>query len=237
MIKYKGVYPAVDDSIILTRCLIHPISNITQDTIKIPGRPGVLHVNRSHSERPIELSFELNAKTSKQNAALAAHLSDWAESTTPQQLIPDEQPDRYYLAQLESMSAPDLAEPFPVITVRFVCADPYAYSLAERSMSVGNPMVNDGNVHVRPVIRFTPSALHVGATWSLNGRSISILGYSIQPGHTIIIDCVNRVITDNGQADAIMQKLSLTSDWLELAPGSNDISGPGGVATWRDAWL
>lgn len=237
MIRFNGSYPATDDSIILLSAQISPIPKIVAERVAVPGRAGMLQVSRQHAERTIRLNYELNGKSAQHNAQLMRALALWAESSAPKRLIADELPDRFFLAQLESIGAPDLADAFPEVELTFFCADPYGYALEESTGAVGAAVTNSGDVAVKPVITFAAANNYTGASWSCGGRTISLLSYPIQAGHTIVIDCAAGVITDNGASDAIMQALSLTSDWLELAPGSNTITGPGGTVKWRTTWL
>lgn len=237
MIQFRGAKPAADDRIILTSFRKSPVPTIESEHLRIPGRPGILLMDRRHAERIITATFELNGKSAAANEALAVQLARWAESSAPGQLVHPERPEAFYLAQLAGMSEPDLAEAFPTIDVDFICADPYAYSLAEQSAQVGTSFTVQGDVPALPVITLVPTSNLAGGIWVLGGQTISILGYTLQAGHSIVIDCAKRVITDNGQPDAIMQKLSLQSDWITLSPGSRSITGPGGTITWRTTWL
>lgn len=176
MIKINGLYPAADDSIILTALQIDPLPVISQDRVKVPGRPGLLMFGRSHDERTIRASFELNGKNPAQNALLARQLTVWAEHMAPRQLIADEMPDRYYLAQLEQATAPDLAEAFPMIDLTFVCADPYAYAVQASTGAVGAAVTNSGDVPVRPSIAFVAPSDYPSASWLCGGKTLSMAG-------------------------------------------------------------
>lgn len=240
MIRFRGVYPCYDDTIILTSLQIPILPEIGYTAQKIPQRPGVLGVDKTHNARTITAKFELNGKSAAKNAALAASLALWAESETAGQLIPDETPDRFYLALLSEASEPDYAQAFPEVELIFTCANPYAFSVAQQQENVGETIVYGGSVAAWPTIEFTPQADIDSAQWTDGTRILRIEdvsgAYKLQAGHTFVIDCANRRITDNDDT-SVMEHLTLLSDWLFIKRGVNNITGAGGIVKWRNIYL
>jgi predicted phage tail component-like protein len=237
MIRFRGVRPAYDDSIILIAAN-NPLSpEIEYTSQKIPLRPGVFGVDRTHNARVIDLTFELNGKSATRNALLAAQLIKWADSDADGQLIFDEQPDRYYQAILTSVGKINYAAAFPEVNMTFTCANPYGFAAKESTAAVGMSFIYSGDAKVYPVIEHTPESNISSAQWSDGTRIMRIQdsGYTITSGHVIKVDNATRVVTDNGSS--IMQHITLLSDWLYLKKGENTIQGTGGVVKWRDIYL
>lgn len=237
MIRYRGLYASYDDSIILVNLTNPPLPEITYQTQKIPLMTGVLGISKTHNARVIKATFQLNGKSAARNAQLAAALALWAESEATHKLILDEATDRFYRAILTETTEIDYSEAWPEVTLTFTCPNPYAFSIAEYSENVGDAIAYDGDVSVWPVIEFTPATDLSSAQWTDGTRTLKIEGtdYTLQAGHKFVIDCANKVITDNG--DSIMQHMTLLSDWLHLQRGINTITGAGGVVKWRNIYL
>ncbi len=235
MIKFRGTYPAYDDGIILTSASNPILPEIDHDEVKIPHRAGIIELWKSHNAREISLKYELNGKSAARNAALAAQLARWAESTEAGQMVFDEMPDRFYLARLISATAPDYAQPFPTVTLKFLCANPYAFATQESSANVGSLIIYEGDVRAYPLITYTTTANQNGALWQCGAMRLEISGYTIPAGHTVTIDNANHLITDNGVN--IMRYLALASDWIYIERGGVTINGTGGVITWRNIYL
>lgn len=234
MIRYRGVYPVNDQSIILTNLQMTPMPEIEYTTAKVPQMPGLISVDKTHNSRTISLTFQLNGKTPAENMALMALLASWAESAYEEQLILDERPDVYYLATLTETDETDLAEMWPEVTLTFTCPYPYALSVAVKSAQVGAALTYGGDIPAWPTITFQPAAATVNPQWS-NGAQIITLDYTVPAGHIVIIDNAKHKITDNGES--AMQHLSLLSDWIPLNKGQNIITGPGGLVEWREVRL
>lgn len=236
MIKFRGVYPAYDDSIIL-KAAVNPIMpTIGHDSIKIPGRVGVLSHNKTHDEREISLTYELNGKSAARNAALAAQLARWAESEAAGQMVFDEATDRYYLARLIDTTPPDYAQPFPTVTLKFLCANPYAFAKTESSANVGELITYGGDVRAYPLITYAPTTAKAGAYWIIGTMRLTIdSSYTIHAGHTIKVDNASHLITDNDTN--IMRYMTVASNWLYIERGGITVQGTGGVVTWRNIYL
>lgn len=236
MITFQGVRPYYGDDAFLISCRVQPIPTIENEKVTIPLRPGVISSQKIHRERRIHLSFELLGHNAKRNAEIAQSIALWAETSSDEQFVLDEQPDRFYLAKLDESGEVDYAEEYPVYDLTFVCSNPYAYSIDTYSGNVGGAIAYSGTVAAWPCIRFIPEADVNAPTWSDGARIISFdADYTARAGHEIVIDCANRCAIDNGES--IMQHLAITSDWLKLECGDNQIVGSGGIVEWRNVYL
>ncbi len=237
MMRFRGAYPADDDSILCVGLQNDILPVIEYTSQKVPCRAGVIGISKTHNERTVVVTYQLNGKSAARNMELAAALALWAESDTDGQIVLDETPDRYYWGLLTKASSPDYAEDWPEISLTFLCADPYAYSMEQFSANVGASISYTGTAPTKPTIEFTPGGNLTGAQWSDGTRAL-IIGdpdYTMQAGHTVIVDCAKRLITDNGVS--IMAYQTLYSDWLRLDRGVSAITGTGGVVKWRNAYL
>lgn len=236
MITFRGVRPYYGNDAFLLSCAVEPVPKIEHETVIIPGRPGVLTTHKIHRERHIRLSFELLGHSAERNASIAEAIAVWAETTGDERLILGETPDRFYLAKLHESGEVDYAEEYPTFDLSFICANPYAYSIESFSEKVGETIAYYGTVAVWPCIRFVPDADVNAPTWSDGTRMIAFdSDYTAMAGHEILIDCANKVCTDNGES--IMEHLSIMSDWLKLERLENMITGSGGYVEWRNAYL
>ncbi len=237
MMRLNGVYPAYDDSILLVGLQNKILPNINYTSQKIPGQQGIIGISKTHDERIIIPTYQLNGKTEEKNMELTAALALWAESNTAGQIVLDKMPDRFYMGILTNTTDPEYTEDWPEVTLTFTCANPYAYSIAQHSAAVGDVIDYQGTVAVYPMIVFTPESDLTSAQWSDGTRTLIIndADYTMQAGHKIVIDCANRLITDNGVS--IMAYKTLLSDWLYMARGINTITGPGGTVKWRNVYL
>lgn len=235
MIRFRGIYPVYDDSAFLTACVYQAAPQIQIETVKIPQRPGVLMASKDHGARYIRATFELLGHSAQRNADIAWRIVRWATSAGDERLILDEYPDRYFLAQLSEVGETDFAQTHPELQLTFHCANPYGFSINERTSYVGGAILYDGDVEVWPRIVYKPSAAITSPSWSDGKHTITLEGYTVQAGHEIVIDNANRNITDNGVS--VMEYLPLSCDWIHLARGENAINGAGGSVVWRDIFL
>lgn len=236
MITFRGVRPYYGEDAFLKSCRIDSLPSIENETAIIPHRPGVLNVSKIHRERSINLEFDIRGRTPSKNGQIVESIIRWAETDTDERFIADEFPDRFFLARLTSADDPDYAEEFPTLKLAFTCANPYGYSLNEYSEAVGETIAYYGTVAYWPTITFTPTVDTPGPHWSDGTRFLTFESdYVAKAGHEIVIDCANRVCTDNG--DSIMEYLNLNSDWLKLERFENKIQGTGGRVLWRCAFL
>lgn len=235
--RFRGTYPAYDDTILCVGVTNPMMPDIEYEAQKIPQRAGALGIAKTHGVRQIVATYQLNGKSAARNMALAAALALWAESDTAGQIVLDDAPDRFYLGILTDTSKPDYAQDWPEITLTFTCANPYAYSLTQHTANVGETIDYTGSVAVWPTLTFTPEQDLPSGQWGDGTRVLLIRDeeYLLRAGHTFVIDCANRYITEDGVS--AMAHLSLLSDWLQLRRGINTITGPGGTVKWRDAYL
>lgn len=236
MITFRGIRPYYGDDAFLSSCRIQAMPTIENSTAIIPYRPGVLNVSKMHRERKINLSFELLKRDARKNAEVVEQIIRWAESSGDEQFIADEYPDRFFLARMVSADTPDYAETHPTLSLEFLCANPYGYSIEEYSDYVGSTFIYLGSVATWPVIRFKPSTDTENLRWTDGTRTILFdPAYKAQAGHEIVIDCARRICTDNGAS--IMEHLQLASDWLKIDRHENRITGSGGLVEWRHVFL
>lgn len=238
MIKLNGIAASYSDEILLIGLEIAPFPTRRSLETSIPLRAGAIYIGYSYEPRPIKATFALHGKSAERNAELAHALAVWASGDKAQQLIVDETPDRYYLAETESIDEIDYAEQFPELRIQFKCMNPFAYSLESREALPGDTFYYHGDVETEPVIQYVPAADVQGATWRLNDRQMEITEQQTIPsGHTILVDCANKIVTDNGDS-TIMKHLSLYSDWLRIRPGANTFQGAeGSKLQYRECYL
>lgn len=228
----------------------------------IYGRPGVYDYRTEYDKRMVSVSLAAIGNT---RADLLSAMHAFAALLDPakgyQQLIFDDEPDRYYLAKFTS-SGNGAQQPFLTfqklmgqIQIGFKCADPFIYSTTSQHIQWDAPyqgqttLINNGSVACpvvitirmpnNPSLQFPSTGLGTtnlneisDVTLTINGVSVTYAG-TIGPNDTVVIDTGNYTVTLNGQ-NALQY---WQGDFPQLAPGSNtvtefDIMGVGASVTF-----
>lgn len=220
MIKLNNIYASYNEDIFLTSLRIFPIP-IENVVHAIPKRAGALRSERSYGVRQIQASFAINGKNEKKNAELYNALLYTLTYDEPKPLVADEQPDRFYLAELVEASEIDLAAQHPECTFTFECLNPFAFSLETYTIEESQPFYYDGQIATAPLLEYTPDTSGVASKrWEVNGKHIEIKDHAFVAGRKVLVDNMNAVISE-GDSSEIMAKLTLSSDWLRIVPGLN----------------
>lgn len=214
--------------------------------VVIAGKHGAFDFGGNiYEERIITVDCFIKEKSYEDVRQKARDIAVWLGSKG--QLIFDDEPDKYYIAQTYSSIEPEQIIKSGKFTVTFEC-DPFAYSITSTSDDAiwdsdvtwnsdvtwggsdnytfpvtSSPtslqIYNFGTMPVRPIISVIGSFATINI--SINGLTI---GYSeaVIEG-TIIINNVKYTVTKDG-----VNKLSVTTGdtayFLELAPGINNIT-------------
>lgn len=232
----------------------------------IYGRPGVYDYRTELDKRMITVSLAAVANT---RAELLSAMHAFAALLDPakgyQQLIFDDEPDKYYLAKFTSQgSQPYLTfqKLIGQIQISFKCADPFIYSTTPQHIQWDAPyqgqttLTNNGTAScpvritikmpTNPSIEYPSTGLGTtnlnqlsGVTLTINGVSVTYTG-TIGPNDTVVIDTGNYTVTLNGQ-NALQY---WQGDFPQLAPGPNtvteyDTMGMGASITfdYTERWL
>lgn len=177
--------------------------------ITIPGKAGVTDFGSSIAEKIIIL--RCNVYPQRNFTALVHLLDDMAEWLSPEhgvrQLVLDDVPDRYFLAQLnEAVDCERLILSAGAFDLKFICPDPHAYALADEAFTVTGTGIHTilrkkGNMDSEPVYLLKGS-IQDGTRLSIktNEETLNIMG-PLSSGETLVVDSAlmtAKVIDANG---------------------------------------
>ena len=192
-----------------------------------------------YGPRNIQVSVNIGSRTRPNAMTVARRLVAWAESDGPKPLVLNHEPNKYYMAVCAGCSPKQLRNTFLVLDFTFTAPDPRAFSLEERSVSLGTPFEIEGTAWTHPVITHTLSAPVSGVRYTLNSNQYVELVGALPAGSVIQVDHGSRTVRVNnllrpGLLDYVHSR------WFELSPGEHIITtdAPGeAIVSWRDAWL
>ena len=167
-------------------------------TETIPGKAGVIDFGADYGAKYIDVSCNIFPKASF--AALVAvldNIAEWLDPTAGEkQLIFDDVPERFYWARLSSaVDCQRLIRSSGEFSLRFLCADPYAYAVAdeEYTITAAQSLVITrllGNADSSPIYSlkgYIPAEAASGITIFTNRTELNIKG-PLAINETLIID-------------------------------------------------
>jgi len=134
-----------------------PISLVTTD---IPGRAGSYYFGQNLGERTITVPLTIAADSMADFPAKKRALMSWLFYDEPKQLVLPDEPDKYYMAKVSGETDIDKLLHVGFGTITFVCPDPIAYGVAEKTANFipgdTNPLqvVNNGDLDAYPQLHF-----------------------------------------------------------------------------------
>ncbi len=219
----------------------------------IPGRYGTVSFDEKAGDRVVTLGLTLLTDSPALRRAAIETLADWAELLTPAPLIISDEPDRYWLAKLRSMSDPEEAVLTAEVELGFRTG-PYALAL-EPTVSdalaltdgVEDTLELEDAVPADPIVEVTVGAggFPGGFVLTVNGVDF-VFGDALTVGQVITISTVGFTVSSGANTDteldgsfveADLAMSSVDGDFPALIPGTNTITIVGGdaslVFTWR----
>lgn len=151
----------------------------------------------------------------------ARRIGLWLATAGKAKLMPDGEPDIYYMAQAVNLYALDnitgMSGSFPLV---FRC-DPYRYerredcAVLEEGTGKREILLGNRGYHVPPVITITGSAKEITLK---NGEKELVVAEEIDRAE-LVVDCRNMTVTKDGVA----VNHSARGSFFELSPGANRI--------------
>nr|DAL14481.1 MAG TPA_asm: distal tail protein [Caudoviricetes sp.] len=188
---------------LLCRAVRRPLTSQTaRNTVKVPGRPGSYPMRKERGERQIEVDITVMSEDSNDLFLKAEYLAGWLERETALPLRFNDEPNRYYMAELESGN--DFFEELQgwgEVTLKFRCTDPYKYGehfnldygTAENVLT----FANNGNAPYSPFYRveFTQDAdffnIITPDGFVMYGKPRGEDEVAVKPEETILFDQFN----------------------------------------------
>lgn len=172
MIKYNGqVAPdwfkvvKIDDS-------LGP--NVSQNTVKVAGRPGHLDFGNEYDSRTIKVEYHIIAEDETDLRNKIRWAADWLHQEEDKEFVNMFEEDKYYMAKVGGSTDIDEVLRLGSGQINFVCADPYAYSFEEKSIPLLGPTIinYEGTQKSEPLVevKFTKNTSDL--TVSANGKEM-----------------------------------------------------------------
>lgn len=217
--------------------------------LQIYGRPGQYDFGSNLDRRMIVLQLTALSDISRQD--LIDGLRQLAAQINPmkgyQQLIFDDEPDKYYLSKYTSNGN---GAQQPLLTyeqlmghaqIGFKCDDPFAYATIPKTPSwatvagAGKTLFNQGTAETPVVLTLTTNTVVSNVQIGINGI-YAIYNGTINPGDTVVIDTGEMTYQKNG-VNAIQY---WSGDFPKLQPGQNTIDCNVALnlaLSYRERWL
>lgn len=216
--------------------LLPPILNLRRE---VPGKNGSLYKRNKLEPKNIEVEIRLIEKNRSKVKEKARTVSRLLYTKEPKKLRFKEEPDKYYLAILDSSTDLErfLFTGFSILT--FVALDPIAYGETKTIDITNSPIILNEGTHSTTgtiTVEITEATNNLQVTLQNTGEFIYV-SHDFVVGDTILIDLEEEMIYKNGYS--IMHDCYLESDFFDIPTGEFQISVSSGNATleFTERWL
>lgn len=147
------------DFVLVNKLTNSLLPEVTQKTIKVPGRWGLYDFGNEVGVREIEMEYTIVASDSVDLRAKAREFANWLYYDEAKPLIIMEEPDKTYYAKVTGNTEVDEILRLGQGTVTFICYDPFAYGDEKTIDLVGEEgetftVSNEGDVEAYPTLHF-----------------------------------------------------------------------------------
>lgn len=191
-------------------------------TTTVPGRHGSYYQGYTYKDREIAIKVLLTGKDNLAYRKQYELLNTLVSSQESQFLSFDDEPDRFYHANFKSASEGEEIANQAIITLTFICYDPFKYTDL-KSVS-GTKITYTGDKDTKPLItlNLTASGNELRILHLEKQQYIRLKG-TYQAGNKIVIDMKKRTITQNGRS--ILPDLDVVnSRFFTFSKGVNTLS-------------
>lgn len=225
LFSYNGIH-ANTLGIRVIKITRHPLPTIS-NIYKEQALNGLFFIRQKHTQREIEVEFNLIGATESNLRQLVSNIGSWLNTKKPASLIFDDTNTIEYFAVVESIEVDEELN-IGTGTLKFICPDPYSYSTTTTEVSnTGNSTAQTskavsiaGNIDVYPIIEVTFTGTSTNFKYTLGSQFINIIS-GFASGNVLVIDHEKNLVTINGVNK--MSSLSLDSQFFELKPGANTV--------------
>lgn len=198
------------------------IVNQEHRTVKPAGKHGSYFYSRTLEDRTLTVKVKLTGKNNLAFRKQYEKFNQLLKTREPSFLAFSDEVDRSYLAQFKACDEPEEASNEVILTLEFICYDPFKYS-GVKSV-IGDKVFYVGDEDTKPTLTITLSA---------GGNELRILHLEKQQyirlsgvytaGDKIVIDMKQRTITQNGRS--ILPDLDMVnSRFFSFSKGVNTLS-------------
>lgn len=199
--------------------------SVENELVEVRGRHGRYFKKAKIGSRKIEVVVKISAKTNQQLRRLFEELNYIfinGQDLTPQYLSFSDETDRCYFALLQSATEPEDISNEQIITLHFVCPDPFKYS--SRKSVVGNNINYTGDEFVFPTVKvvINQSGNELRLTHVESGKYVRIRG-SFMANDVLLVNMWTRSIT-YPERRATFDFDMVNSRFFALEAGENHLS-------------
>lgn len=222
---------------------------LTQRTVDVPDRRGVIYTGSKLGNRAISFSMALLADSGAEAVELQRQLCEWVLSDAPAPLVLPNREGQYILAQCDAFPAPDMGQWWETFDVNFICPAPDFIDAFPHRQALDSDLVVDGHWVMDFV---TGGSLSAPVRLSVTlGASVSNLNFFIDDhvialrgtseAGALVIDTETGAVTLEGVD--VTYAATLASDLaFALAPGKHRLGWPQsaqltGALEWRERWV
>lgn len=216
-----------------TRSFAPPIENVT---VKVPGRPGEIHVRAELQplEIPLHVRLKMDPADAEAVAAQRRKITAILVTDEPQPLVLPDEPTRFYMAILSDPGELDTLWYAGGADIVFTAYDPIAHGKTRDAELPGGEtrVFVEGSWETRPTIRLEADGQPLRVSMK-DGPYIALVT-NPDAGASVVIDMADERCTVDGEAVAI----ELGSDYFALQPDNNflTITGGSGSIEWEERW-
>jgi predicted phage tail component-like protein len=240
---YRGVHSSTYGIEIISVGGRSILPGIFSKNFTVPSMHGQHYFGFRFDKRELDIDILLNSSTLEEFRQKNRDLADWLNPMDGEGiLIFDDEPDVKYMAVMTNAQDWDQTRSFGTSLLRFICPDPFVYSLTPtvHNFSSGSfGVANNGNMEAPPIItiNFTAPASELELTI---GDEYFRLVRSFVIGNKLTINCDTGEIMLGTQD--IRASMDIESDFPYLKPGSNTVSinpssGVEGSISFTERWI
>ncbi|MEC3417067.1 phage tail family protein [Bacillus thuringiensis] len=154
----------IPDFVKVNKIGVSILPSIETNTLKVKGRAGVLDFGNEIGERRINVDITLVTPKPNEVIKYTTLLAEWLFYTELQELILDDEPDKFYRARIEGETNIDEMLTTGTGTLTFLCPSPFKESLTPKSLffeglsdidPAVNGIENNGTADTFPTIELT----------------------------------------------------------------------------------
>jgi predicted phage tail component-like protein len=199
----------------------------------IPKRAGAIPSKTIIGVREIEVEVSLYADSWEDlRTTLETVIAPWLYTEDPAPLIFSDEPNRIYYAKLSGETSLEELIFIGTTKLTFVCADPYKYATAEKSIlfstTADSVFTNAGTAKVYPKIRVVPTGNQTTIKFTnvTTGKAVLLNNNAagqLNAWKITIVDNSQNLVYDDTTKARTMDILDLSSDFFFLQPGDNTL--------------
>lgn len=242
--NYNGEYSGNHGLIVLDvkTSILPPIAT---QTVDIPGMPGTDYIRSVYGVRKLDVKVGYHGANLADFRSKMREWAGWLKPGKLEQLIFDDEPDKYYMAVLDGSTDLSQIVAYGDGTLSFICPDPFAYAVNSQIVLWDAPyqgtttLTNNGTEECGVKITIEASSganmdmtaagigsTNYGTASSTSGVEITIGGVSVKytgqilSGDVVVIDTGELTVTKNG-VNALQY---WSGDFPKLPAGTIDVS-------------